>query len=160
MVGIQLSGGQKFIRPGESHNVFIHQISVQSNQWFVCKCMETAEPISGHETAGIQQRMPYGITRPQWVKSSYNKFHARQEYEFENTNIVCKMAAILSQPNILIQLSVIIIQSSIVRFYINNYRNWGRISIRCWIHKRHPIPRPNRRAMGVFCECLCENWPL
>ena len=39
----------------------------------------------------------------------------------------------------------------IVRYYINDYRNWGRISIRCWIHKRHPIPHPNGRAMGCFC---------
>ena len=43
--------------------------------------------------------------------------------------------------------------------YINNYRSWGRISIRCWIHKRHHIPRPNGRAMGCLVpEYLWENW--
>ena len=31
-------------------------------------------------------------------------------------------------------------------------RNWGRISIRGCIHKRHPIPRPDGRAMG------CLSW--
>ena len=31
--------------------------------------------------------------------------------------------------------------------YIHNYRNFYRISIRCWIHKGHPIPRPNGWAM-------------
>ena len=43
--------------------------------------------------------------------------------------------------------------SNIVRYYINYYRNWGRISslwIRCWIHKRHHIPRPNGRAIGCL----------
>ena len=52
-------------------------------------------------------------------------------------------------------------QSNILRYYINNYGNWGIISIRCWIHKRHSIPHPNGRDMGwgVFCEYLWENWP-
>ena len=49
-----------------------------------------------------------------------------------------------------IQSGAIIAQSNIVRYYINNYRNWGRISVRCWMHKRHPIPCPNGRAMGCF----------
>ena len=39
-----------------------------------------------------------------------------------------------------IQSSTVITESNIVRYYINNYRNWGRISIRCWIHKRHTSP--------------------
>ena len=43
--------------------------------------------------------------------------------------------------------------------YINNYSNWGRISIRCWIHKTHPIPRPNRRAMECLFLYLRENGP-
>ena len=46
-----------------------------------------------------------------------------------------------------IQSSAVITRSNIVRFCINNCRNWDIISIRCWIHKRHPIPRPNGRAM-------------
>ena len=47
--------------------------------------------------------------------------------------------------------------SNIVRYYVRNYRNWGRISMRCWIHKRHPIPRPNGRAMGVSFVDICKN---
>ena len=42
---------------------------------------------------------------------------------------------------------------------IYNYRNWGRISIGCWAHRRHAILRPHGRAMGVFCEYLWENLP-
>ena len=38
-----------------------------------------------------------------------------------------------------IQSTAVIMRSNIVRYYVNNYRNWGRISIRCWVHKRHPI---------------------
>ena len=49
-----------------------------------------------------------------------------------------------------IQLSVVIARSNIVRYYTNNFRNRGMISIRCWIHKRHPIHRPNGRAMGCL----------
>ena len=52
-----------------------------------------------------------------------------------------------------IQSSAVIPRSKIVRYHINNYMNWGRISIRSWIHKRHPIPRP---LWGVFCD-FCEK---
>ena len=39
----------------------------------------------------------------------------------------------------IVQWSAVITWSNIVRYYnINNNRNWGRISIRCWTHKRHP----------------------
>ena len=55
---------------------------------------------------------------------------------------------------IIIQSSAAITLSNLVRYHINDYRNWGRISITCWIHKRHPIPRP----ISVFCECVWENW--
>ena len=56
-----------------------------------------------------------------------------------------------------IQSSAVITWSNIVRYYTNNYRNWGRISITCWIHKRHPTPRPYGRAMGCY---LWEKWPV
>ena len=46
-----------------------------------------------------------------------------------------------------IELSAVIMQFNIVRYYMNDNRNWGRLSIRCWIHKR---PRPNGRAGGVL----------
>ena len=55
--------------------------------------------------------------------------------------------------------SAVITRPNIVRYYINNYRNRGRISIRCCMHKRHPIPHHNGWAMGVFYEYLWENWP-
>ena len=42
-----------------------------------------------------------------------------------------------------IQKGATITRSNIVRYYIHTYTNWGRISIRCWTHKRHSIPRPN-----------------
>ena len=52
-------------------------------------------------------------------------------------------SAIITWSNI-----VSITWSNIVRYYVNNYRNWGRVSIRCWIYKRHLKAHPNGRAMG------------
>ena len=49
-----------------------------------------------------------------------------------------------------IQSSAVITWCNIVRYCINNYGNSDRISIRCWFHKRHPIPHPNGRAMGCL----------
>ena len=51
---------------------------------------------------------------------------------------------------IYIQSSAVITRSSIVRYY----RNWGRISIRCWIHKRHPI---TWSSYGVSFVNICEK---
>ena len=42
------------------------------------------------------------------------------------------------------------VQHYIVGYCLNNCRNWGRISILCWIHERQPVPHPNGWAM----ECL------
>ena len=39
----------------------------------------------------------------------------------------------------------------------NNFRNWGRISIRCWIHRRQPISCPNGRAVGRLLLIFCEK---
>ena len=39
---------------------------------------------------------------------------------------------------------------SIVRYYLSNHRNWGRIPIKMLDPQRHPIPRPNGRAMGCL----------
>ena len=55
--------------------------------------------------------------------------------------------SILSQSTVV---CCFIMWSNIVRYFMNDYRNWGRISIRCWIHKRHTIPLPNGRAMGCL----------
>ena len=49
-----------------------------------------------------------------------------------------------------LQSSAVLTRSNLVRYYINDYRNWSRISIRCCFHKRQPIPRPNGRVM----DCL------
>ena len=50
----------------------------------------------------------------------------------------------------LLQSSAVIMRSNIVRYYMNNYRNWDRISTRCGFHIRHPISRANGRAMGCL----------
>ena len=52
-----------------------------------------------------------------------------------------------------IQSSAVITRSNIARNSMNTYKDWSRIPIRWWIHKRHPIPRPSGRAMG----CLLWN---
>ena len=57
------------------------------------------------------------------------------------------------------QLSAVMTRSNIVRNYTNDCRNWGRISTRCWIHKRHPYLALTGELWGVFCEYLWENWP-
>ena len=44
----------------------------------------------------------------------------------------------------------VVMQSNIVRYYINNYRNWSNISIRFWTYKRHHIPRPNWRSVACL----------
>ena len=56
--------------------------------------------------------------------------------------------------------SAVIMRSNTAKYCINNCSNWGRISIRCWIHKRHAIPHPNGRAMVCLLLFLFwENWP-
>ena len=50
----------------------------------------------------------------------------------------------------IIQSSAVKTRSNIERFCIKNCRNWDMISIRCWIHKIHPIPRLNGRVMGCL----------
>ena len=61
-------------------------------------------------------------------------------------------------PYIFKQSSAVIARSSIIRYYINYYSNWGRISIKCWIHKRYPIPRPNGRAMACLLWMFVRKW--
>ena len=60
---------------------------------------------------------------------------------FNSSNIFSKQEE-MSGRNI--QLSAVIMGSNIVRCYIDNSLNWGRILISCCIHKRHPIPRPGK----------------
>ena len=58
-----------------------------------------------------------------------------------------------------IQPSAVITRSNIVRYYMNNYRNWGRISIRCLIQKYITYLDLTGEIWVVFCEYLWENWP-
>ena len=59
-----------------------------------------------------------------------------------------------------LQSSAVITRSNIVRYYINDYRNWGRISTRCWIHKKNTAYLTlTGELWGVFCKYLWENWP-
>ena len=58
-----------------------------------------------------------------------------------------------------IQLGAVITWSNIVRYYIHNYTNWDRISIRCWITKDTPYLALTGELRGIFCEYMWENWP-
>ena len=58
-----------------------------------------------------------------------------------------------------VQWSAFITQSNIVRYDMNNYGNWGRISIRYWIHKGTPYLALTGELWGVFCKYLWEKWP-
>ena len=51
---------------------------------------------------------------------------------------------------LLLQLNAVITRPNIVRYYINDCKKSGRVSIRCRIHKWHPIPCPNGRAIGCL----------
>ena len=62
--------------------------------------------------------------------------------------LILQPGAIITWCNI--QSSAVIMRSNIVSYYIKDCRNWRRISNRCWIHKRHPIPHPNGQAMGCL----------
>ena len=61
-----------------------------------------------------------------------------------------------------IQSRAIIARSNIVRYCINDFWDSGRISLRCWIHKRHSIPCLNGWAMGcllwIFLRKLTMLW--
>ena len=47
----------------------------------------------------------------------------------------------------IMQSNAVITLSNIVRYCIDNWGNWGRISIRCRTHKKHTISRPYERDM-------------
>ena len=56
---------------------------------------------------------------------------------------ICAIEIGITTPGLLqIQSSAVTTWSNIVRYYINNYRNWSRTSIRCWIYRRHPPKSP------------------
>ena len=47
---------QKLTMPGEAYNEFTHQIWAQSNQWFVCKCIETTPQSENRRKQGDSGR--------------------------------------------------------------------------------------------------------
>ena len=64
--------------------------------------------------------------------------------------MIVEVSSVVINGSGLVQSSAVTMWSNVVRYFINNYRNWGRISIRRWIYKRHTIPCHNRWAMGCF----------
>ena len=56
-----------------------------------------------------------------------------------------------------IQPSAVITRPNMVRYCINNCRNWGRISNRCWTHKDTPYIAVTGALWGVFCELCVTN---
>ena len=59
---------------------------------------------------------------------------------------------------LLLQSSAVITWSNIAWYCTHHCRSWGKISIGGWTHQRHPIPRPDGRAMGCLSEYFGENW--
>ena len=91
---------------------------------------------------------PGGLNDNSWIKVPFSNFIIRFG---DNAHMSKSKNNTQSNP--------VITRSNIVRNYINDCSDWGRISIRFWIQKKHPIPRPDGRAMGCLCEYLWENCP-
>ena len=70
----------------------------------------------------------------------------------EDIAVKCMIKSPFQWSIFLIQSSVVITPSSITLYYIHHYSDWSRVLIRIWIHKRQPISRPNRWALG------CPLW--
>ena len=49
-----------------------------------------------------------------------------------------------------IQSSAVVTRSNVIWFCIHHCTYWGRIWIKVWTHKRHPIPGPNGWGMGCL----------
>ena len=82
-----------------------------------------------------------------WKKESWNFIQSMNSCE-ALTKVLWRKDTVRYWAYKQAQPSAIIIWSNIVRYCINYSRHSGRRAIRCWIHKRHPIPRPNGWAMG------------
>ena len=54
------------------------------------------------------------------------------------------------QMHVSITIGAVITQSSTTHYSIHHCSDWIRIRITVWIHKRHPIPRPDGRDMGCL----------
>ena len=57
-----------------------------------------------------------------------------------------------------LQSNGIMTRSDMVRYCINNCRNWGRITTRWWTHKNTPYLPLTGELLGAFWEYLWENW--
>ena len=91
-------------------------------------------------------------SRPQWVKSALVETGVNP---IGHVEVIWPMMIQFTDANWdylgrEVQSSAVIMRSKIVRFCINNCRNWDIISIGCWIHKRHPISHPSGRAIGCL----------
>ena len=82
-----------------------------------------------------------------WKKESWNFIQSMNSCE-ALTKVLWRKDTVRYWAYKQAQPSAIIIWSNIVRYCINYSRHSSRRAIRCWIHKRHPIPRPNGWAMG------------
>ena len=85
--------------------------------------------------------------RPSWIYKNYKQVWVPHPRVFLLEGVI----------NWKIQLNAIITRSIIVRYLINNYRNSGRISIKCWIHKKTPHTSPQRASYGVSFVNICEQ---
>ena len=77
-------------------------------------------------------------------------------------DIILKMILLIKMPEFFIpvilnlfswvqikmQSGAVIKWSNITWYWVHHWGDWSRIYIRYWIHKRHPIFRPNGQAMG------------
>ena len=59
-----------------------------------------------------------------------------------------------------VQSSAVITRSNIIWHCTHHCRKWSRISIRGWTPKRHPIPRPDGRAIWVSFVNILEKVDL
>ena len=56
-----------------------------------------------------------------------------------------------------IQSCTIMMRFNITWYYVYHCSDYDRIPIRVWIHKIHPIRRPNERAMGCLLWGICRK---
>ena len=56
-----------------------------------------------------------------------------------------------------IQSSAVVTLSNMTWYCTHHCRNWGRISITGWTHKRHPIAHHNRWAIGCLMWIFWRN---
>ena len=67
-------------------------------------------------------------------------------------DIVSSYQQLFGRPicNAVVQPGTVITQADTIQYLIHHCSEWSRIWIRVWAHKRHPIARPNGRALGCL----------